>query len=96
MDLKCKYAPKIIEDFIISNDTKKKLLLWRDLREFPNLIFYGPVGVGKSSLAKVFVKSIIKESDIGFEDYLFLHCLNRKIQIKRRSKLTYNPQTLSL
>jgi DNA polymerase III delta prime subunit len=52
-----KYRPKCLDDLIVSEEVKKIIKSYED--EIPNLLFVGSPGVGKTSLAKVIVNSLL-------------------------------------
>lgn len=53
-----KYRPSTLEDIILPEETKKH---FESLGEdTPHILFYGSPGTGKSTLAKIIVKSILK------------------------------------
>lgn len=58
------YAPKTVGDCILPNNIKKTFQQYVEDQQFPNLIFAGPAGVGKTSLARSLVSDT--EADLLF------------------------------
>jgi replication factor C small subunit len=53
-----KYRPKTLDDIILDEDTKEH---FKNIgSDVPNLLFHGSPGTGKSTLAKIIVKDILK------------------------------------
>lgn len=57
-----KYRPKDWNDFIGKENTIKHLKSLAESDIFPNMIFYGPAGTGKTSAAEIFSREILSES----------------------------------
>jgi DNA polymerase III delta prime subunit len=55
-----KYRPTTLDDIILSDDNRAIFEALRTQHTIPNLLFSGPAGIGKTSLAKIIVKSILK------------------------------------
>jgi replication factor C subunit 3/5 len=57
-----KYRPKICTDFIFNQEILDKLHFIAAQEEIPHIIFSGPVGGGKKTLAKFFLRAIYDDS----------------------------------
>ena len=53
-----KYRPNALSDFVCSEYIKNKIQFCIDEKSIDNLLFYGPAGCGKTSLARILIKSI--------------------------------------
>lgn len=53
-----KYRPKILESFIANDGLREKARQWILEKSIPHLLFTGPSGTGKTSLAKLLIKHI--------------------------------------
>jgi DNA polymerase III delta prime subunit len=53
-----KYRPQNLVDYIGNEGVKEKCQEYLDKQDIPHLLFYGPAGTGKTSLAKLLGKSI--------------------------------------
>ena len=53
-----KYRPKVIEDCILPEDTKKTFLDFIKKGEIPNLLLSGPPGIGKTTIAKALCEQL--------------------------------------
>jgi DNA polymerase III delta prime subunit len=68
-----KYRPKILADYIGNTEIKEKFETFISKQDIPHLLFEGPAGTGKSSLANLLVKEIncdskyINASDAGID-----------------------------
>lgn len=54
-----KYRPKTLQDIILSRENEETFNAFKVKQEIPNILFFGPPGVGKSSLAKIIVNDIL-------------------------------------
>ena len=54
------YRPKNLNDIILSNEDRDLFVSLQKQNEIPNLLFAGPPGTGKTSLAKIIVNDILK------------------------------------
>lgn len=54
-----KYRPKTIDEIVVTEDTRKLILSFKDKKEIPNLLLAGIQGIGKTSLAKIIVNDIL-------------------------------------
>lgn len=53
-----KYRPKILDEYVCSEDIKEKLEQYIDEQDIPHLILYGDAGGGKTTLAKLLANNI--------------------------------------
>tara|TARA_R110000782_G_scaffold11767_2_gene35616 strand:+ start:1361 stop:2284 length:924 start_codon:yes stop_codon:yes gene_type:complete len=53
-----KYRPNTLHEFVGNEHVKNQLQKFLDQNDIVNMLFYGPAGVGKSSLAKLIVKNL--------------------------------------
>lgn len=67
-----KYAPQTIDDMILNNDVKTiiKTMLSNPKEKLTNLTFTGRPGIGKSCIAKIIAKEVLKTNPDG--DILFI------------------------
>jgi DNA polymerase III delta prime subunit len=63
-----KYRPRTAADYVfVDSAVEAQVKHWIKTRSIPNLLFYGPAGTGKTTLAKV----ILNELDIDPSDIMF-------------------------
>jgi DNA polymerase III delta prime subunit len=55
-----KYRPKILDDIVLVDETRSIVQSFKDKKEIPNLLLIGIQGIGKTSLAKILVNSILE------------------------------------
>ena len=53
-----KYRPTKLENYVGNNSIKTKISKYSEQNDIQNLIFYGPAGTGKTTLAKLIVKNL--------------------------------------
>ena len=53
-----KYRPTKLENYVGNNSIKIKISKYLEQNDIQNLIFYGPAGTGKTTLAKLIVKNL--------------------------------------
>ena len=53
-----KYRPTNIDNYVGNESIKKSISNYISQNDIQNLIFYGPAGTGKTTLAKLIVKNI--------------------------------------
>jgi len=55
-----KYRPQTLDDIILSKSNHAIVRKFEKDNAIPNLLFTGPAGIGKTSLAKILVKSVLE------------------------------------
>jgi len=85
-----KYRPKTLDDFIISDTNKAIIESFKNKKEIPNLLFTGTPGLGKTSLAKIIVNSILECQ------YLYINASDENGIDTIRNKVTSFAQTKSI
>ena len=53
-----KYRPSILDNYVGNENIKKSIAKYLDQNDIQNLIFYGPAGTGKTTLAKIIVANL--------------------------------------
>ena len=53
-----KYRPSELENYVGNKSIKKSIAQYLDQNDIQNLIFYGPAGTGKTTLAKIIIKNL--------------------------------------
>ena len=53
-----KYRPSTLENYVGNENIKKSIAKYLDQNDIQNLIFYGPAGTGKTTLAKIIVANL--------------------------------------
>ena len=53
-----KYRPIKLENYVGNENIKKSISKYLDQNDIQNLIFYGPAGTGKTTLAKLIIKNL--------------------------------------
>ena len=71
-----KYRPKVFEDMVGQEEILKRVKSLVDSFNIPHLLFAGPAGVGKSTLALIIVKTLFGES--WRENYLELNASDER------------------
>lgn len=84
-----KYRPSTLDELIIDEDNRRVVEKIASEEQTPNLLFIGPAGTGKTSLAKIIVNDILKCQ------YLYLNASDENGIDTIRSKVTNFAQTKS-
>lgn len=82
-----KYAPKTVEDMVLSPENMEHFGKSFDLSSSPNLLFLGNAGVGKTTLAKILAKNY---------DYLYINASDENGIDTIRTKVTDFVRTASM
>ena len=85
-----KYRPKVVSDIILSDSNKIIVDGFSTNKEIANLLFAGPPGTGKTSLAKIIVNDILQCQ------YLYINASDENGIDTIRSKVTQFAQIKSL
>ena len=85
-----KYRPKTLDDICLPDNVKSKFREFATAKEVPNLLFVGNAGIGKTSLAKIVVNSILNCQ------YLYINASDENGIDTIRTKVTRFAQTKSL
>ena len=85
-----KYRPKTLDDICLPESVKSKFSEFANEQECPNLLFVGNAGIGKTSLAKIVVNSLLTCQ------YLYINASDENGIDTIRNKVTGFAQTKSL
>lgn len=77
-----KYRPHTLDDIILSEHNQLIVRKWEKEQEIPNLLFVGPAGIGKTSLAKILTKSVLNAQ------YLYINASDENGIDTIRTKVT--------
>lgn len=88
-----KYRPRTIDDYVFVDDhVREQVTHWIKTRSIPNLLFYGPAGTGKTTLAKI----IVNELDIDSLDVMMSNGSKEGRKIEWVDKLINFCQTMPM
>ena len=85
-----KYRPKVLDDLIVTHKNRTIIDCFVAKKEIPNILLVGSPGVGKTTLAKIVVNSILNCQ------YLYINASDENGIDTIRSKVTQFAQTMSL
>lgn len=85
-----KYRPHTLSDILLSDQIREKMDEYKEKQEIPNLLFASAPGQGKSSLAHIIVKDILKC------DYLYINASDHNGIDTIRTRVIGFAQTRSL
>ena len=83
-----KYRPNILDNYVGNENIKKSISTYLNQNDIQNLIFYGPAGTGKTTLAKIIVKNL----DC---DYLYINASDERGIETIRDKVSGFASTMS-
>jgi replication factor C small subunit len=76
-----KYRPNNLENYVGNENIKKSISKYLEQNDIQNLIFYGPAGTGKTTLAKLIVNNLDCESIyINASDERGIETIRDKVQ----------------
>ena len=76
-----KYRPTKLENYVGNNSIKTKISKYLEQNDIQNLIFYGPAGTGKTTLAKLIVQNLDCDSIyINASDERGIETIRDKVQ----------------
>jgi len=76
-----KYRPAKLENYVGNNSIKTKISKYLEQNDIQNLIFYGPAGTGKTTLAKLIVQNLDCDSIyINASDERGIETIRDKVQ----------------
>ena len=76
-----KYRPNTLENYVGNENIKKSISKYLEQNDIQNLIFYGPAGTGKTTLAKLCVKNLDCDSlYINASDERGIETIRDKVQ----------------
>lgn len=80
-----KYRPSSINDLLIDEATKKSLLLFKEKKEIPHMLFTSGAGTGKTTTAKIIAKELLNS------DYLYINASDENgIDTIRNKVITFS------
>lgn len=85
-----KYRPKTLDEIVLNEDVKEKIIKFKINDEIPHLLFCSKAGTGKTSLAKIIVNDILKTS------YLYINASDENGIETIRSKVKSFSQVKSI
>ena len=83
-----KYRPNTLDNYVGNENIKKSISAYLNQNDIQNLIFYGPAGTGKTTLAKIIVKNL----DC---DYLYINASDERGIETIRDKVSGFASTMS-
>lgn len=85
-----KYRPKTLDNILLEDSVRAKIQEFKEAGEIPNLLFCGPPGQGKTSIAKIIVNDLLDCQ------YLYINASDENGIDIIRSKVSSFAQTASI